>query len=74
MKLGLWEPLTPKGHSAHAKRTHKNRLRRVPAWVIDAQTSYYEGYLDKYRQRPYDQTKYFNGDSFVYRVHFDAVA
>jgi hypothetical protein len=34
---------------------------------------YYRGFQDKYGQRPYNQTKRFSGDSFLYRVHFDAI-
>ena len=41
-------------------------IRRPPRWVLKAE----ERWLIRLRARPYNQTKDFLGDTFIYRVRY----
>ncbi len=71
--MSEWDPL-------EEMRPHEYllfKLRRwvsvgtVPEWVKTAEREYFDGYREKYGNRPYDQTKVFVGDSVKYRVTFE---
>jgi len=46
----------------------------LPEWVYEANDGYYEGFIDKYGHRPYDQEKYYTGDSLKYKIYYKTIA
>lgn len=50
------------------------RVKHVPKWVYQAENGYYEGFIQKYKMRPYNKTKIFIGKNYKYKVFFHAVA
>lgn len=49
------------------------RVKSLPEWVIDANDGYYEGYIDKYGQRPYDVEKVYTGGSLEYKIYYKTI-
>lgn len=45
----------------------------LPDWVHEANDGYYEGYIEKYGQRPYDVEKVYTGDSLKYKIYYKTV-
>lgn len=50
------------------------KVSTFPDWVYEAEQDYYEGFLDKYGQRPYDKEKEFVGNSLRYKVKYVTVS
>lgn len=46
----------------------------LPKWVYEANDGYYEGFIDKYGRRPYDEEKVYTGNSLEYKIYYKTVA
>lgn len=50
------------------------QVSSLPKWVEEANEGYYEGYIDKYGQRPYNVEKTYTGKSLEYKIYYKGIA
>ena len=71
-----WNPKEEMGWFQYLK--FKNRrwveVDTLPDWVHEANDGYFRGYVEKYGHKPYDEEKYYTGDSLKYKIYYNAVA
>ncbi|WP_254808467.1 hypothetical protein [Natronosalvus amylolyticus] len=49
------------------------QVSSLPGWVYKANDGYYEGYIDKHGQRPYDVENIYTGDNLEYKIFYRTV-
>ncbi|WP_152418849.1 hypothetical protein [Natronorubrum sulfidifaciens] len=49
------------------------QVSTLPEWVHKANAGYYEGYIEKYGQRPYNVEKIYTGNSLKYKIFYKTV-
>jgi hypothetical protein len=50
------------------------QVSTLPEWVYEANEGFYEGYIEKYGNRPYDVEKVYTGDSLEYKIYYKTVS
>lgn len=48
-------------------------VETLPDWVFDANEGYYQGFIDKYGHRPYDEDKVYSGDPLEYKIYYETI-
>lgn len=68
-----WHPRENMGVVNHLKFKMGSwvEVDTLPQWVYDAHDGYYEGYVEKYGQHPYEEGKVYVGDSLKYKIYYD---
>jgi hypothetical protein len=68
-----WNPKEEMGFLKYAKFKLGRwvQVDSLPEWVKEANDGYYEGYVDKYGHRPYNEEKYYTGNSLKYKIYYN---
>lgn len=64
--MGFWRYLK-------FKRGKWVKVDSIPEWVFEANNGYYQGYIDKYGERPYGVEKVYRGNSLEYKIQYKTV-